>query len=1326
MKSKKRFSSNIILILIALLLISTALPDQTVARKQLPLVSLSETQTKNKISKKLENQYKNDTYVTFILKFKQQTDLEHVASTAIKKAKSLKLTPYQSELQKKSAVVSALRNTATQNQNRVKQYLEQEKDKGNVKEIESFYIVNAMAVTATRDVMEKLSSFGEVEKVIANEIIQLVQPEPRTVKKAIIQNPSSLEWNINKIQAPKAWKMGINGSGLIIANIDTGVQWDHPALKDKYRGYNPADPKHPTHTFNWFDAVDGKSTPFDDVGHGTHTMGTMVGAEPNSSNQIGVAPGAKWITVRALGPNGSDMKTLLTAGEWILAPKDAKGNPHPEKAPDAVNNSWGSGAGLDEWFRPMVKAWKAADIFPVFAAGNDGIVGDGSIDVPANYPESFSSAATDSNDHLGYFSSRGPSPYGTMKPEISAPGVNIRSSVPGGKYESGWNGTSMSSPHITAVAVLMKQANPSLTNEEIEKILIDTAQPLTDDKYPKVPNNGYGYGLVDAYRGVLAAQSGVGEVKGQVQVTGIDEEKPSFHKPEEAESFVGAPLQIIITAQDDIRMAKAELFYREPGTLNWKTISAKQLSGNYRGGTYQVIIPYTDVKPSGIDYHWIFTDAASNSTKTSSYKVKPSPAITIGYKQDFESTPKGWYSYGENNSWRWETAENPNTKPTRAYFTGHNPEGLYKPEHATLVMPPVHVPNKPTFLHFKQFYDIDALDFAEDAIVVVSTDLQNWSPIANYKGWNADQWVDGGVDLSAYKGRKIFIGFHYTTENRRFIGWYIDEISLDSNPLPSLNINKRLNPTKSLNKLQTIRMENLLAPTSSSPPPTNAYTLPGGARVTVLETRRSAMTNTDDGSFSLKHDAGTFTLRAESYGYRSADKKIKIQKDKAITLDFKLEQLPKGTVSGQVLNKATGKPISYATVSLIEDASVNPVLTDAKGRFTIRAYKGTYTLHVYGQNYKDMDCTVTIEGNKNIEQNLRLTPFVGYPGEIRYDDGTVESATAMDVRGSGFAVKMSLPKGIQTAKLKGSLFKFESGLGKGEKIKVTIYDATGAHGYPGKIIAGPIDLTVDADGNWLMADLADFKITVKGDFYIGYTQTNDFSLAPFINLDLDSKFTGHSYSYFKGVWSKVSYRIGNVMIRSVLDYETKIPAITSPVDGSFTNKANVSVKGNTTPNVMVNIQNKGRVVAKGKAKADGTFLIPITLQEKENVLTATATSNGTTAPSTTVKITLDRTKPQLSIGSPKNHEKIKRETTTVTGKVNDANLLSVRVNGTKAKIYKDGTFSVRVMLDKGVNTLKVVAKDKAGNQTAKSIQVTAQFTVTSIPQIFKLAKYQNR
>ncbi|MYL40397.1 S8 family serine peptidase [Virgibacillus massiliensis] len=496
-----------------------------------PAVVNAETSTKSnqvvqaKVSKRLVNEFNDDSKITFLVKFREKADTMRVAKQAKASSQRAQVTAEKAELTQRSAVLTELKETSLDTQQNVRQFLAEEAKKGNVESFKSYHIVNGMAVTATKDTANKIAGFEEVEKVLPNETRELFTAV-RQDAEAPASRIANVEWNVERIGAPAVWDMGFDGSGVTVASIDTGVQWDHPALKEKYRGYDAASGE-VSHDFNWFDATAGEAAPYDDQGHGTHVTGTMVGSEADGSNQIGVAPGADWIAVKAFSATGGTDADLLEAAEWILAPTDAEGNAHVEMAPDIVNNSWGGGSGLDEWYRDVVQNWRAAEIFPEFSAGNTTLTNPGgpeSVAVPANYPESFATGATDLNDQLGSFSLQGPSPYEEIKPEISAPGVNIRSSVPGGGYEGGWNGTSMAGPAVSGVVALMKQADSSLTVDEIEQAIISTANPLTDSEFPESPNNGYGYGLINASDAVSSIVPGVGTTQRQLKKTVVNQD----------------------------------------------------------------------------------------------------------------------------------------------------------------------------------------------------------------------------------------------------------------------------------------------------------------------------------------------------------------------------------------------------------------------------------------------------------------------------------------------------------------------------------------------------------------------------------------------------------------------------------------------------------------------------------------------------------------------------------------------------------------------------------------------------------------------------------
>ncbi|WP_312473721.1 S8 family serine peptidase [Neobacillus sp.] len=530
MKRKKQPHMRLFNIVAALLmvfsLITPGLANAKSIERSSRYVNDSQTAAKEKMSNRLLAKFKKDDKVTFLIKFKEKADTTKAIKQTKALAKQEKLSANKEKFMQRSAVVSELKATAHEEQQNVVKYLEQEVHRGNVESFKAYFIVNGMAVTATKEVAEKIATFSEVEKVLPNETRQLFVST--TKEKSPNVNLANVEWNVERVGAPALWEKGIDGTGVVVASIDSGVQWDHPALKEKYRGYNAATGE-VNHDFNWFDATAGKSVPYDDLAHGTHVTGTMVGSEPNGSNKIGVAPGAKWIAVKAFSETSGSDANLLAAAEWILAPKDAKGNTRVDMAPDIVNNSWGGGPGLDEWYRDVVREWRNAGIFPTFSAGNTSMSnngGPGSVANPANYPEAFAVGATDSNDIVGDFSLRGPSPYGEIKPDISAPGANIRSSIPQSDYEGGWDGTSMAAPAVSAIVALLYQVDASLSVDKIEEILLKTATPLTDKEYPESPNDGYGYGLVNAYNAVSSIREGLGALEGKVVQTVEDADMP--------------------------------------------------------------------------------------------------------------------------------------------------------------------------------------------------------------------------------------------------------------------------------------------------------------------------------------------------------------------------------------------------------------------------------------------------------------------------------------------------------------------------------------------------------------------------------------------------------------------------------------------------------------------------------------------------------------------------------------------------------------------------------------------------------------------------------
>ncbi|TYS15438.1 S8 family serine peptidase [Rossellomorea vietnamensis] len=1302
--------------------------------KEKPSVSANETakiKPQSKITSKLQDQFKKDKHVTYLVKFKEQADPAATAKSATDSAKKQKLSANGQKLLKRNMVVSELRSTALKTQADVKKYLAKQKKSGAVKEVKDFYVVNGMAVTSTKEVMEEIAAFSEVEKILPNETRQLIQPvkaEASTsaaVKEKSTQNsPSNIEWNIDQVGAPAVWEMGIDGAGTVVASIDTGVQWNHPALKEQYRGFDSESPESPQNEFNWFDATAGQSAPYDDQGHGTHVTGTMVGAEPDGSNQIGVAPGAKWIAVKAFTADGGTDADLLAAGEWILAPKDAEGNPHPEMAPDVVNNSWGGGSGLDEWYRPMVEAWRAAEIFPEFSAGNTTLFnpgGPGSIATPANYPESFATGATDINDQLGSFSLQGPSPYDEVKPDISAPGVNIRSAVPGSNYEGGWNGTSMAGPHVSAVAALLRQVDASLTVDEMEEILLNTAVPLTDSTFPESPNNGYGKGLVNAFDAVSSVMSGIGQVEGQVSKEGDDSEAPviSHEAPGEAFNQMNLPLQA--EAADNISVTNVTLQYQN-ASGEWTTIDAVRTAGDHTSGTYEAIIPGEDLTGEGVTYKWSALDFGGNEVETEEYTVTLLPGISVGYEHDFESNPAGWTSYGEQNSWERGVPENgPGSAVSGENVFATSLAGTYaNSANMSLQMPPVDLPEGSSFLQFKQWHELENnYDYGH---VFVSTDAENWTQVLRVNG-DTGEWVDGEVDLSEYAGQRIYIAFNVTTDGSVVKqGWYLDDVKLSGESIlpskkknlglkskdkPSASVSKK--PKVNPSKITVAVKKSAAAPDDSNPGP---VLLPLQAEVNVLETGRAVYTNPADGSYSMTHAAGDFTLQASTYGYRSQSQSVTIQEDAVSTANFTLEEIPRGTVTGTVTNQASGEPVEGATIFLLEDAVVEPVETNENGEYELNAYEGEYTLKVVAPYYNSQEVAITVEGGKTTGADVSLEPFIGYPGEISYDDGTAENARVFNAAGNAWAVKMSLEEGNESALVTGGLFRFwdmEWPVPGGTEFEVAVYDASGTDGAPGKKVAGPFDAAAVRNGEWTHVDLSQHGIMVEGDFYMVYIQTNASPNSPGLGTDENGEYSGRNWQMVGGAWSPSPEDEGNYMIRATVNYEVTAPVITSPKDGSFTKSDTVTVEGTSAPSTTVLLFNGEEEVAAVETSEDGTFSAEAALQPGGNTITAKAsTEQGTTGPSEPVTITLDQEKPVLEITSPEEGLKTNKEAITVTGTIADENLAWVKVNGQKASV-NEGQFSHRMLLNEGENVIQVIAKDKAGNKKKQTVTVEAKF-----------------
>jgi subtilisin family serine protease len=399
-----------------------------------------------------------------------------------------------------------------------------------------FYLVNALQVEADLSLVQKLAARPEVGRILSNPSTKGAPdlgPSPLSSRA-----PQAIEANLVRVHADDVWALSYTGQGAVVAGQDTGYDWDHPALKGQYRGWNgtAAD-----HDYNWHDAIhqDDPHTPVgnpcgfdsaepcDDYGHGTHTMGIMVG-DDGVGHQIGMAPGARWIGCRNMEQGWGTPASYLECFEFFLAPYPVGGNPaegNPLLAPDVVNNSWAClpSEGCDEahiaLMEAAVEVLRHAGILVVASTGNYGPNCGSVLYPPAIYQQSISVGNFDHRtDQISSSSSRGPVTYRGdtyIKPDLAAPGVSVRSSLPGEGYGTR-TGTSMAAPHVAGGVALLMSAAPGYRGQvaAIKDLLTRTAEPMTSaqgcggDGTGDVPINTWGWGILDVFAAVQMATAG--------------------------------------------------------------------------------------------------------------------------------------------------------------------------------------------------------------------------------------------------------------------------------------------------------------------------------------------------------------------------------------------------------------------------------------------------------------------------------------------------------------------------------------------------------------------------------------------------------------------------------------------------------------------------------------------------------------------------------------------------------------------------------------------------------------------------------------------------
>lgn len=383
------------------------------------------------------------------------------------------------------AVEKLLQDHAEKSQKGLMEYLNTKDGSGrrlfDHSDVKSYWITNEVLIKgASEQMINELKKRDDVASVNVELEFPIEQPTEISADEI---STNALQWGVQRVRANTAWN-NYDGKGIVVGGIDTGVRRSHRILKDNYFG-----------SYGWYDPQEKTKTPNDQGGHGTHTMGTILGSEG-----YGVAPGAKWMACKGCGKTSCSQSALLACGEFFVCPTDTNGNNKDcSKAPHVVNNSWGGGRG-NRWYMQVVNAWHAAGIIPVFSAGNSG-PNCNTANSPGDYPNVISVASTTSSNTISSFSSRG------QTVDIAAPGSSVRSAyVSSDSSFATYSGTSMAAPHVSGVIALMLQKNDELEYDSVINIIQATAsrsiraqsQVCGGRSQRQFPNHAFGYGIIDA------------------------------------------------------------------------------------------------------------------------------------------------------------------------------------------------------------------------------------------------------------------------------------------------------------------------------------------------------------------------------------------------------------------------------------------------------------------------------------------------------------------------------------------------------------------------------------------------------------------------------------------------------------------------------------------------------------------------------------------------------------------------------------------------------------------------------------------------------------
>ncbi|MBJ04463.1 MAG: hypothetical protein CMP65_00990 [Flavobacteriales bacterium] len=767
------------------------------------------------------NNTRLDEYIPIVIEIKDDFDV-----LKIKEEFNNSKTPVK---QRASIICQRMQSIANETQKDILNFIKNSEDYQN---LTSSWIINCIFLEARKNLIDSISNHSDIQIInLQNtqaDIIEYFNNDSHNN----IEIENGTEPGIEAINVRPLWDMGYTGRGGLVFNYDTGVWPEHPAYKKGF--FANFYPMNQCWDGYFSDYPNGHISD-----HGTHTLGTIAGLVAPSNDTIGIAFNAYWIandfvtsTVETLPP----IQDMITSFEWALNPDNDLSTYHD--VPDVINNSWRWYNEIDTfqcdgYAVELMNVIEAAGIANIFSAGNNGPNNTGVRSpqrINSNLVNTFCVGSINANNQdllISTFSCRGPTQCpgeGSLSiyPEVVAPGQNIRSAWGNDGFNT-ISGTSMASPHVSGAVLLLKEAFPFLSGEEILLALYNTANDLGE----LGEDNIYGMGIIDAYAAFNYLSNNyipeAPKINNGIELINVSNQPQRIN----CQQYLNPVLNIFNHTDSIIPQLKVS-FKEYAYNMDVDSLIFNTDLGPYEFTSIQ--IPNIEIENYG-DNEYMFKVNTINSLVENDYhnnqkmiRFKHKPLFETPYHEDFENGIKENDWHIENNDYyrTWDTISTQSNMQNNiaAYvnLSGYNPRAQQKD---ALISPNIVLNMDTTFIRFKYAYQKANNSSKQDTLTVyVSTncgasfndtifqsggdDLSSFNIVTpNFIPQNNDQWRDTIINLSNYLSQEIMLKFE--TTNLRGNNIFIDDIEIynnDNNNVTitekKLEISIRPNPSKGI------------------------------------------------------------------------------------------------------------------------------------------------------------------------------------------------------------------------------------------------------------------------------------------------------------------------------------------------------------------------------------------------------------------------------------------------------------------------------------------------------------------------------------------------